>query len=98
MANLIRVYTVCYFDCIFYGKTKLFKFKDKYSNFCRCLKFESPHDKINKMACAPSEDSDQPGHLPSLISLHCVLNGQLKTQAFFMRTAKTVIRLGGCPG
>ena len=23
------------------------------------------------MACAPSEDSDQPGHPPSLISLHC---------------------------
>ena len=26
-----------------------------------------PHDKTNKMACAPSEDSDQPGHPPSLI-------------------------------
>ena len=25
--------------------------------------------------CAPGEDSDQPGHLPSLISLRCVLNG-----------------------
>ena len=25
------------------------------------------HDKINKMTCAPSEDSDQPGHPPSLI-------------------------------
>ena len=32
---------------------------------------EPPHDKTNKMACAPSEDSDQSGHLPSLISLHC---------------------------
>ena len=29
--------------------------------------FVPPHDKTNKMACAPSEDSDQPGHLPSLI-------------------------------
>ena len=28
---------------------------------------ETPHDKTNKMACAPSEDSDQPGHSPSLI-------------------------------
>ena len=28
---------------------------------------ESPHDKTNKMACAPSEDSGQPGHPPSLI-------------------------------
>ena len=25
--------------------------------------FEPAHDKTNKMACAPSEDSDQPGHL-----------------------------------
>ena len=28
---------------------------------------EPPQDKTNKMACAPSEDSDQPGHPPSLI-------------------------------
>ena len=28
---------------------------------------EPPHDKTNKMICAPSEDSDQPEHLPSLI-------------------------------
>ena len=28
---------------------------------------EPPHDKTNKMACAPIEDSDQPGHPPSLI-------------------------------
>ena len=38
-------------------------------------KYEPPHDKTNKMACAPSEDSDQPGHPPSLISLRCALNG-----------------------
>ena len=28
---------------------------------------EPPHNKTNKMICAPSEDSDQPGHSPSLI-------------------------------
>ena len=28
---------------------------------------ERPHDKTNKMACQPSEDSDQPGHQSSLI-------------------------------
>ena len=33
--------------------------------------FEPPHDKTSKMACAPSEDSDRPGHPPSLISLRC---------------------------
>ena len=30
------------------------------------------HDKTNKMTCAPSEDSDQPGHLPSLIRAFAV--------------------------
>ena len=29
--------------------------------------FDQRHEKNNKMACAPSEDSDQPGHPPSLI-------------------------------
>ena len=31
-------------------------------------------------------------------SLRCALNGLLRTQTFFVRTAKTLIRLGGCPG
>ena len=30
-------------------------------------------------------------------SLCCALNSKLRNQAFFMRTAKTLIRLGGCP-
>ena len=34
--------------------------------------FELPHDKTNKMACAPSENSDQPGHPPSLIRVFTV--------------------------
>ena len=34
--------------------------------------YEPPHDKTNKMACAPSEDSDQPGHSPSLIRVFAV--------------------------
>ena len=33
---------------------------------------EPPHDKTNKMACGPREDSDQPGHLPSLIRVFAV--------------------------
>ena len=36
------------------------------------LLFEPPRDKTNKMACAPSEDSDQPGHPPSLIRVFAV--------------------------
>ena len=35
-------------------------------------KIEPRHDKTNKMVCAPSEDSDQPGHLPSLIRVFAV--------------------------
>ena len=31
-----------------------------------------PRDKTNKMACAASEDSDQPGRLPSLIRVFAV--------------------------
>ena len=33
---------------------------------------ELPHDKTNKMACVPSEDSDQPGHPTSLIRVFTV--------------------------
>ena len=36
------------------------------------LKFEPPHDKTIKMACVPSEGSDQPGHPPSLIRVFAV--------------------------
>ena len=68
---------------------------------CKVLKIaqhvmiEPPHDETNKLTCASSEDSDQPGYPPSLISLPCALNGQLRAQAFFMRT---LISLGGCTG
>ena len=34
--------------------------------------YEPPHDKSNKMICAPSEDSDQPGHPPRLIGVFTV--------------------------
>ena len=34
--------------------------------------FEPPHDKTNKMTCAPSGDSDQPGPPPSLIRVFTV--------------------------
>ena len=36
------------------------------------LPFEPQHDKTNKMTCASSEDSDQPGHPPSLIKVFTV--------------------------
>ena len=39
---------------------------------CSCVQYEPPYDKTNKMACAPSEDSVQPGHPPSLIRVFAV--------------------------
>ena len=56
---------------------------------------EPPHGKTNKMICAPSEDSDQPGHLPSLLSLRCPHEETLGPKLPIERTAKTLIRLGG---
>ena len=34
--------------------------------------FEPPHEKTSKMTCAPSEDTGQPGHPPSLIRIFAV--------------------------
>ena len=34
--------------------------------------YEPQHDKTNKMSCASSKDSDQPGHQPSLIRVFAV--------------------------
>ena len=62
--------------------------------------------------CAPSEDSVQPGHPPSLIRVFAVslgirpvwtessLSAQwvAKGQSFLHADRKTLIRLGGCPG
>ena len=39
---------------------------------CQHNKYEPSRDKTNKVACAPSEDSDQPGHPPSLIRVFAV--------------------------
>ena len=43
----------------------------KSSHLVIASKYESVHDKTNKMTCASSKDSDQPGHPYSLISLPC---------------------------
>ena len=41
-------------------------------NFLIPPTYEPPHDKTNKIICASSEDSDQPGHPPSLIRVFAV--------------------------
>ena len=42
------------------------------------IQYKPPHDKINKVACAHREDSDQCEHPPSLISLRCPYEGSLQ--------------------
>ena len=50
--------------------------------------------KPNQMTWTPSEDSDQPEHQPSLISLCCALYGWLRIQTVFRQTAKTLDQTG----
>ena len=54
----------------------------------KALLNEPPHDKANKMTCAPNEDR----------SAWASAQMQLRTQGFFTETAKTLIRLGWYPG
>ena len=56
------------------------------------------HDKSNKMICAPSEDSDHPGHPPSLNCLRCLNEETLGPQLPMERAMKTLIRLSECLG
>ena len=62
---------------------------------------EPQHDKTYRVACAPSEDSDQPGYPPSLIRVFAVRMKEAWVHSYPLSTeqrAKTLIRLGGCPG
>ena len=59
---------------------------------------ESPRDKTNKMACAPSEDSDQPGHPTGLIRVFAVHMKKAWVLSYSMNAQRRLIRLGGCPG
>ena len=73
--NIIAVSTVNWIQDICYSSTSWYEentetFKD--SSLKAKEANESPYDKTNKMACAPSEDSDQPEHLPSLIRVFAV--------------------------
>ena len=69
--------------------------------FLLCWKFhlnEPPHDKTNKMICAPSEDSDQPGHPPNLIRVFAVRVKKHWDFCYLLSAQWRLIRLGGCPG
>ena len=60
--------------------------------------YHKVYNKTNKMPCAPSEDSDQPGHPPSLIRVFAVCMMKAWALSYPLSTAKTLIRLGGCLG
>ena len=74
MASILRVISayVCSFalEQVQDTQGKIFKYRD-ISDSSKAMplmnRFEPHRDKTNKMACAPSEDSDQPEHPPSLI-------------------------------
>ena len=57
----------------------------------RSFKNEPRHEKTNEMTFAPREDSDQPDR--SSLCTQWVT----KESRLLPRTAKTLIRLGGCP-
>ena len=67
-------------------------------NSCDNYTIEPPHDKTNKMACAPSEDSDQPGHPPSLIRVFPVYMKEPQVLGYLLSAQWRLIRLGGCQG
>ena len=48
--------------------------------------------------CAPSEDSDQPGHPPSLIRIFATRMKKAWSLATHWAHSEDYIRLGGCPG
>ena len=50
------------------------------------------------MTCVPSEDSDQPGHLPSLIRVLAVHMKKAWVLSYPLSAQRRLIRLGGCPG
>ena len=55
------------------------------------------HWKRKEKGAATWQNQQNVWHPPSLIRVFaCALNGKLRTHAFFMRIAKTLIRLGGC--
>ena len=60
-----------------------------------CNKFEPPRDKTNKMACAPSEDSDQPGHPPSLIRVFAVRMKKAQVLSFQLSASEDSDQTGG---
>ena len=59
---------------------------------------EPRRDKTNEMACAPSEDSDQPGHPPILIRVFALRTKKVWVLSCLLSAHRRLIILGECPG
>ena len=82
------------YKLLYFGCTQ----KKKQTKVTLISKNEPPHDKTNKMACAPSDNSDHPGHPPSLIWVFAVHSMGSKEPKLPSWGQRRLIRLGGCPG
>ena len=60
--------------------------------------YEPRHDKNQHNKSAPSEDSDQPGHPPSLIRVFALRMKKVCVLSYPLSAQRRLIRLGGCPG
>ena len=59
--------------------------------------YEPPRDKTNKVACAFSEDSDQPGHPPSLIRVFAGAHWVAKDPGFLHVDSEDPYQTGRTP-
>ena len=59
--------------------------------------FEPPPDKINILTCAPSEDSDQPGHPTSLIGVFACAQWVAKDPSFLHAHSEDSDQTGRMP-
>ena len=58
---------------------------------------EPQHDKPNKMICVPSEDSDQPGHQPSLIRVFTCAQWEAKDPRLLQEDSEDYDQTGQMP-
>ena len=84
--------------CIFWAHYSKFRIITAFFEVSKFFKIWAMTWQNHQSGCAPSEDSDRLGHLPSLISLRCPHEESSGPYLPIEQTAKTLIRLGGCPG
>ena len=61
------------------------------------ISVDPKHDKTIKMTCAPSKESGQPGHPPSLIRIFTSRMKKPWVLSYPLSAQRRLIRLGGCP-